>query len=47
MAKDKSKRDELASILADSLNKQFKGMKVAYFLDGIDETPTDLTEWIT
>jgi recombination protein RecA len=47
MAKDKSKRDELASILADSLNKQFKGMKVAYFLDGIDETPTDLTEWIS
>jgi recombination protein RecA len=47
MAKDKTKRDELASVLADSLNKQFKGMKVAYFLDGADETPTDLTEWIS
>jgi recombination protein RecA len=47
MAKDKTKRDELASVLADSLNKQFKGMKVAYFLDGAEETPTDLTEWIS
>jgi recombination protein RecA len=47
MAKDKTKRDELASVLADSLNKQFKGMKVAYFLDGAEDTPTDLTEWIS
>jgi len=45
--KNKTKRDELASVLADSLNKQFKGMKVAYFLDGADKTPTDLTEWIS
>ena len=37
MAKAKNKRDELASVLADSLNKQFKGMKVAYFLDGADD----------
>ena len=43
----KNKRDELASVLADSLNKQFKGMKVAYFLDGQEDTPTDLTEWIS
>jgi recombination protein RecA len=43
----KTKRDELASVLADSLNKQFKGMKVAYFLDGAEDTPTDLTEWIS
>ena len=48
MAKKKNnKRDELASVLADSLNKQFKGMKVAYFLDGAEDTPTDLTEWIS
>ena len=47
MAKDKKNRDELASVLADSLNKQFKGMKVAYFLDGEEDTPTDLTEWIS
>ena len=47
MAKVKTNRDELASVLADSLNKQFKGMKVAYFLDGAEDTPTDLTEWIS
>ena len=40
-------RDSLAGILADSLNKKFKDFKVAYFLDGADETPTDLTEWIS
>ena len=40
-------RDKLAGILADSLNKKFKDFKVAYFLDGADETPTDLTEWIS
>lgn len=37
-----SVRDELANVLADSLNKQFKDMKVAYFLDGSDTTPTDI-----
>jgi len=42
-----SKRDDLASVLADSLNKKFKDYKVAYFLDGAEETPTDLTEWIS
>jgi recombination protein RecA len=47
MAKSKSNRDELASVLADSLNKKFKDYKVAYFLDGSEETPTDLTEWIS
>jgi len=47
MAKSKNNRDELASVLADSLNKKFKDYKVAYFLDGSEETPTDLTEWIS
>ena len=44
-----SARDELASILSTSLNKQFKKdyPKVAYFLDGTDETPTDITDWIS
>lgn len=41
-----SGRDELASVLADNLNKKFKDMKAAYFL-GDDETPTDLTEWVS
>ena len=46
MAK-KNKRDDLANVLADSLNKKFKDFKVAYFLDGSEDTPTDLTEWIS
>jgi recombination protein RecA len=44
---NKTTRDDLADVLAKSLNKQFKGYKVAYFLDGTEETPTDLTEWIS
>ena len=43
----KTNRDELSSILADNLNKKFKGNKVAYFLDGSEQTPTDLTEWVS
>ena len=45
--KQKPVRDDLASTLASSLNKKFKDFKVAYFLDGHDETPSDLTEWIS
>ena len=41
-------RDELSSLLVDNLNKKFKGQsKVAYFLDGSEQTPTDLTEWVS
>jgi recombination protein RecA len=44
----KTNRDELSSLLADNLNKKFKGQaKVAYFLDGSEQTPTDLTEWVS
>jgi len=39
--------DDLANSLADSLNKKFKSFKVAYFLDGSEDTPTDLGEWIS
>jgi recombination protein RecA len=42
-----SGRDELASLLADSLNKKFKDFKAAHFLNGQEETPTDLTEWVS
>ena len=42
-----SGRDELASLLADSLNKQFKDFKAAHFLNGQEDTPTDLTEWVS
>lgn len=41
------RNDDLAGVLADSLNKKFKDYKVAYFLDGTEDTPTDLTEWIS
>tara|TARA_R110001583_G_scaffold55991_2_gene169699 strand:+ start:1251 stop:2375 length:1125 start_codon:yes stop_codon:yes gene_type:complete len=43
----KTNRDELSALLADNLNKKFKGNKVAYFLDGSEQTPTDLTEWVS
>ena len=42
-----SAKDELAQVLADNLNKQFKDTKVAYFLDGSNATPTDITEFIS
>ena len=42
-----SNRDELADVLASELNKQFKSHQVAYFLDGAQETPTDVTEWVS
>ena len=42
-----STRDELAGVLADTINKQFKDMKVAYFLDGTDTTPTDIKDFVS
>ena len=42
-----SNRDELADIIAGELNKQFKSHQVAYFLDGAQETPTDVTDWVS
>ena len=42
-----SAKDELAQVLADNLNKQFKDTKVAYFLDGSNATPTDIKEFIS
>ena len=52
MAKGKSKLevvDSLANTLADSINKQFKGtaLKSAYFLDGDDDSPSNVSEWIS
>ena len=40
-------RDELAEVIASELNKQFKSHQVAYFLDGVQEAPTDVTDWIS
>ncbi len=42
-----SAKDELAQVLADNLNKQFKDTKVAYFLDGSNATPTDVKEFVS
>ena len=41
-----SQKDELASVIADELNKQFKHQKVAYFLDE-GSNPTDVTDFIS
>jgi len=43
----KNTRDELADVLATSINKQFKNMKAVYFLGGKDKTPTDITDFIS
>jgi recombination protein RecA len=42
-------QDDLASVLADNLNKKFKSSnyKVAYFLEGDSDSPSDVTEWIS
>jgi len=40
-------RDELAQLIADSLNKANKEGQVAFFLDGEEATPTDLTTFIS
>jgi len=41
------RRDVLASELAESLNSKVKGQKVAFFLDGSDDTPTDIKDFIS
>jgi recombination protein RecA len=49
MAKTKKELvDELASDLADDLNKKFKNnnYKVAYFLDGDTQAPADVKGWV-
>jgi recombination protein RecA len=45
MAKEKKEID-LAEVLADSLNKQSKTQRVAYFLDS-DDVPTNVEGWIS
>ena len=41
-----SEKDNLASVIADELNKQFKHQQVAYFLEE-GGNPTDVTGWIS
>lgn len=42
-------QDDLASVLADNLNKKFKSSnyKVAYFLEGDSDAPSEVSEWIS
>ena len=40
-------KDELANVIADELNKQFKTHQVAYFLGSNKSSPTDVKEWIS
>ena len=50
MAKKKSElEDSLAATLAESINKQFMGQnyKTAFFLDGDEDAPTNVHEWIS
>lgn len=43
-----TKKDDLASILADSLNKQNKEGKIAYFLTGDGgDAPTNVRDWVS
>jgi recombination protein RecA len=44
------KQEDLASVLADTLNKKNKDGKVAYFLTGdnsTDDSPTNVTDWVS
>lgn len=50
MAKSKGElMDELGSVIADTLNKKFKAtnIKTAYFLEGDDDAPTIVSEWVS
>ena len=40
-------KDELASVIADELNKQFKTHRVAYFLGENQDSPADVSDWIS
>ena len=42
-----AKKNELATIIADELNKQFKHRQVVYFLGEDKNSPTDVTEWVS
>jgi len=42
-------QDDLAELLAESLNKKFKdeGHKIAYFIDGERDNPSNVDQWIS
>jgi RecA/RadA recombinase len=45
MAKKVATEEDLAGLLAESLNKKSKDQKVAFFLDD-DATPTNVAGWV-
>ena len=50
MAKNKMElTDELGGVIAETINKQFKSqnLKTAYFLEGDDDAPTIVKEWVS
>jgi recombination protein RecA len=50
MAKNKMElTDELGGLIAETINKQFKSqnLKTAYFLEGDDDAPTIVKEWVS
>ena len=50
MAKSKKElTDELGGVIAETINKQFKSqnLKTAYFLEGDDDAPTIVKEWVS
>ena len=52
MSKSKNKvelTDELGASIAETINKQFKSqnLKTAYFLEGDEDAPTIVKEWIS
>jgi recombination protein RecA len=50
MAKTKNElSDELGSLIADTINKEFKAqnLKTAYFLEGDTDAPTIVKEWVS
>lgn len=42
-------QENMATVLAENLNKKFKtsSEKVAYFLEGTDDSPSEVTDWIS
>jgi len=45
--KSENMRDELSSLIADSINKKYKDSKIAYFMDGQEDIPSDFTDFIS
>lgn len=40
-------RDDLSSLIVNSINKTSKDYKIAFYMDGSEEIPTDFDDWIS